>query len=402
MVWKSRNRSSQKSYLWAHFNQTLPCPPFLPENVRSIDQFLLLFFEIELTTWECMLNHHHHHHHQSYDTSINRLIGKESSTMDGTFRQRKSKGSTSINDDDNDASESDLNHGGLEETSEPKSDVIGDEGDPARVLSIWQFIGIGFFLTCGGCFGIEEAVGAAGPLWCLLGLFLLPVFFALPQAYITAELSSMIPENGGYVIWIQRAFGNTAAYLNAYNAMASALFDMAIYPVLFASYLGQLIDPTSVSVVTASSTAASASGSGSGIFVEFSWYIFIAKMMFVLFFMFLNIRGVEVVGVASYFLSAAIISPFILELFIGIRDLEPKVWVQTSEQQIDWPLLLSTLLWNFTGFDRFGTFAGEVGLFLPPFLRSSVFVFVLRFGSKSSSSLLPSPLSNFLSSLPQR
>jgi len=44
-------------------------------------------------------------------------------------------------------------------------------------------------------------VGTAGPAITLIGLLLLPIVYALPQALMTAELSSMMDENGGYVLW---------------------------------------------------------------------------------------------------------------------------------------------------------------------------------------------------------
>lgn len=54
----------------------------------------------------------------------------------------------------------------------------------------------------GGPFGIEEAVGAAGPLPVFISLFVLGFFWALPQALMTAELSTIYPENGGYIVWV--------------------------------------------------------------------------------------------------------------------------------------------------------------------------------------------------------
>lgn len=243
------------------------------------------------------------------------------------------------------------------EFSSSSSSPAKDESQ--RVLSVWKFIGIGFFLTCGGAFGIEAAVEAAGPGLFFLGLLILPIFFALPQAFITAELSSMMDENGGYIIWIQRAFGNFAAWVNAYNAMAASLFDMAIYPVLFASYFEELLGGAS-SFGSSASASASASISESSVFVPFDPVYILVKLIFVVFVMLLNIRGVEVVGVASFVLFAAILSPFVIELFVALPKLEPARWFEASPKPVNWPLLLTTLLWNFTGFDRFGTFAGEV------------------------------------------
>ena len=78
----------------------------------------------------------------------------------------------------------------------------------------WQhLVGITFFAVCGGDYGLEDSVGAAGPALTLLGLLILPWIWSLPIALMTAELGSMIPEAGGYVVWINRAFGPFAAHM---------------------------------------------------------------------------------------------------------------------------------------------------------------------------------------------
>ena len=93
------------------------------------------------------------------------------------------------------------------------------------------------FSVCGGDYGIEDTVGAAGARMTLMGLLILPWIWSLPIALMTAELGSMIPEAGGYVVWIHRAFGPFWAHQNAvWNLVANA-FDNALYPVMFVDYL---------------------------------------------------------------------------------------------------------------------------------------------------------------------
>jgi len=48
-------------------------------------------------------------------------------------------------------------------------------------------------ITSGGPFGIEDIVRAGGPFYALLGFSLLLVW-AVPEALITAELSTAMPE----------------------------------------------------------------------------------------------------------------------------------------------------------------------------------------------------------------
>ena len=66
-----------------------------------------------------------------------------------------------------------------------------------RSISAFRLAMITYFFTCGGPFGIESAVGAAGPLYSLIAVFAIPIFWALPQALMSAELSLMMNQNGG-------------------------------------------------------------------------------------------------------------------------------------------------------------------------------------------------------------
>ncbi|GJR91794.1 hypothetical protein Tco_0215805 [Tanacetum coccineum] len=54
----------------------------------------------------------------------------------------------------------------------------------------------------GGPFGIEDNVRAAGPFLALIGFLVFAVIWNVPEALITAEMGTMFPEDGGYVIWV--------------------------------------------------------------------------------------------------------------------------------------------------------------------------------------------------------
>ena len=48
---------------------------------------------------------------------------------------------------------------------------------------------------------------------------------------MTVEMSTMMSQNGGYIVWTSRAFGSFGAWVNGYCSMASNVFDGALYPV---------------------------------------------------------------------------------------------------------------------------------------------------------------------------
>ena len=54
---------------------------------------------------------------------------------------------------------------------------------------------------------LQDAVSSGGPLAAVLGFAILPLIWSVPEAMITAELTTAFPENSGYVAWVTAAFG---------------------------------------------------------------------------------------------------------------------------------------------------------------------------------------------------
>src|SRR5919204_3161954 len=94
-----------------------------------------------------------------------------------------------------------------------------------------------FFCTSGGPYTTETLIHSVGPGLGLLILALVPLVWSLPEILIIGELASMLPEEGGYYRWVDRAFGRFWAFQNGWITWMYSLVDMAIYPVLFIQYL---------------------------------------------------------------------------------------------------------------------------------------------------------------------
>ena len=56
---------------------------------------------------------------------------------------------------------------------------------PPRTLGFASLVGITFFCVAGGAYGLEDAVGAAGPAWALLAILVVPWLWSLPMALMT-------------------------------------------------------------------------------------------------------------------------------------------------------------------------------------------------------------------------
>src|SRR6266699_7021855 len=94
-----------------------------------------------------------------------------------------------------------------------------------------------FFSTSGGPYTTETLIHSVGPGLGLLILALVPLVWSVPEALIVGELASMLPDEGGYYRWVDRAFGRFWAFQNGWLTWTYSLVDMAIYPVLFIQYL---------------------------------------------------------------------------------------------------------------------------------------------------------------------
>nr|CCA19062.1 Amino AcidPolyamineOrganocation (APC) Family putati [Albugo laibachii Nc14] len=198
---------------------------------------------------------------------------------------------------------------------------------------------IAYFAVAAGPFGVENAVRAAGALPVLIAVLILPITWGLPQALMTAELSSMIDENGGYVLWVRRGLGEYAGWINAFNSIASNVCDLPTYPVLFCSYVEAFM--LGAYKYTLSNTE--------------QWLIKAFALSLVCG---VNIVGMQVVGFASIIMSIFVLAPFLLEP-LSLPQFDTTAWSSVATE-INWSVFLSTILWNYQGWDSLGCVAGEV------------------------------------------
>lgn len=201
----------------------------------------------------------------------------------------------------------------------------------------------------GGPYGLESTVGKAGPGLALLLILVVPIVWALPDALMTAELASAIPEEGGYVVWVRRAMGPFWGFINAWWTWMYALVDATIYPVLFAGYLSRLL-ATVIGGPELSSLQ--------------RWAISFGVIVV---FTALNVRGARGVGQASVVFSFLIVVPFFLLGGIGLwrayHEGHPIVtsWLpQGSSVRSALADGLGIVMWNYLGWDALSTVAGEV------------------------------------------
>ncbi|CAN6294924.1 unnamed protein product [Urochloa humidicola] len=204
-------------------------------------------------------------------------------------------------------------------------------------LTLFPLIFIIFFEVAGGPYGAEPAVQAGGPLLALLGFLVFPFIWAVPESLVTAELSTAMPGNGGYVLWVHRAFGPLAGSLMGTWKYACAAVGAAAFPALFSDYLTRVLPSVSGGAGVRAATV-----------VTFN----VALTL-------LCCTGLGVVGWSAVALGVAALSPFAVMVAAAAPKIRPRRWGETARVR-DWKLLLNTLFWNLNGWDGVSTMAGEV------------------------------------------
>ncbi|HJU28227.1 MAG TPA: amino acid permease, partial [Candidatus Binataceae bacterium] len=106
------------------------------------------------------------------------------------------------------------------------------------MLGVVSLACVMYLVVSGGPYGIEDAVGLAGPRMVLLLCVLTPLTLSLPTALMASELTALMPVEGGFYLWVKEALGPFAGFAEAYLTILYTAVDTAIYPVLFATYLG--------------------------------------------------------------------------------------------------------------------------------------------------------------------
>ncbi|XP_065878866.1 probable polyamine transporter At1g31830 [Euphorbia lathyris] len=206
-----------------------------------------------------------------------------------------------------------------------------------KKVSVLPLVFLIFYEVSGGPFGVEDSVQAAGPLLALLGFLVFPLIWSVPEALITAEMGTMFPENGGYVVWVSSALGPFWGFQQGWMKWLSGVIDNALYPVLFLDYLKSGVP----------SVASGFPRAG-------------AALALTIVLTFMNYRGLTIVGWVAVLLGIFSILPFFVMGMISIPKLDPSRWLVMDLNNVDWNLYLNTLFWNLNYWDSISTLAGEV------------------------------------------
>jgi amino acid transporter len=209
-----------------------------------------------------------------------------------------------------------------------------------RTLTTLPLVFILYFSTSGGAFTTETLVREVGPGFALLILLLVPLVYSIPEVLIVGELASMLPVEGGYYRWVERAFGPFWAFQNGWLTWMYSLVDMAIYPVLFNQYLGYFAPSLGT---------------------KERWAI---ALLVIWGATAINLRGAVRVGRASVIAGTFIITGFLAVALAALPHMTHLPWQPFAAPGraglSGLAVGLSIALWNYIGWDNASTVQGEV------------------------------------------
>jgi amino acid transporter len=206
--------------------------------------------------------------------------------------------------------------------------------------SLFYLVFVMFSYTTGGPFGLEDMVTTSGPGMTLLYLLILPFFWCIPVSLVSAELTSVMPVEGGFYRWTRAAFGDFWGFLAGWwNWSASFLLGGA-YAVLFTDYLVYYFPSIT------------------------GWKHWLVSVALIVVITWINVRGIQMVGQVATALEILIFIPVITMVVIALfhwRHNPFTPWVPPHQATFKiFGVGLALGLWLYSGYEQLSTVAEEV------------------------------------------
>ncbi len=227
-------------------------------------------------------------------------------------------------------------------TAEP-TDAPAPPGKPRRApISLLGLLALIFLTVSGGPYGLEPMVSSVGARATLVLLFLVPLIWSLPVALMVAELASTLPLLGGYYRWVRVALGEFWGFQEGWWSWVFTWVDMPLYPALCGEILRQGWPLFTGRALSGAATMAFVLG-----------FIWLAAL--------LNLRGAKFISRYAMVSTVAVLTPFVAFAALAWRQAPAAPTPPHHPLALaGWGLGLSTVMWNYCGWDNVATFAPDV------------------------------------------
>ncbi len=208
----------------------------------------------------------------------------------------------------------------------------------AKKLRTVALVAAIYAMVAGGPFGLEDIVRDSGYTRAILVLAVAAIFWALPTGVMVGKLATAMPKEGGFYIWVSRTLGNFWGFQEAWLTLAGSVFDMALYPTLFALYIAN---------------AWPALDHGHAV-TDLAVGMIVACVLW-------NLVGANAVGEGSVGFTLLVLAPFFVLVVLALMARGPiPLNAVPRAAKPDLLAALAVAMWNNMGWDNASTIAEEV------------------------------------------
>jgi amino acid transporter len=209
-----------------------------------------------------------------------------------------------------------------------------------RRIGLAPFVALLFAYCAGGPFSLESMISTSGPGLGLTFLLVVPLLFAVPIALATAEMTTLMPVEGGFYRWSRAALGDFWGFQCGWWNWTGTFLMSASYGVAMADYLEDWMPVHSR--------------------VE-HWGV---AFVFLLVVAYLNVRGIHVVGNLTLILLLAMSIPLVIFVVLGFRHAQFNPFHPFLPTGTPWQgafgVGLAIALWSYAGYEQLSTVIEEV------------------------------------------
>jgi len=209
-----------------------------------------------------------------------------------------------------------------------------------RRIGLAPLVALLFAYCAGGPFSLESMISTSGPGLGLVFLLVVPLLFAVPIALATAEMTTLMPVEGGFYRWSRAALGDFWGFQCGWWNWTGTFLMAASYGVAMADYLENWL-PVHSSVE--------------------HWAV---AFVFLLMVAYLNVCGIHLVGKLTLILLLTMAVPVVIFVVLGFHQAHFNPFhpfFPTGERwQGAFGLGLAIALWSYAGYEQLSTVIEEV------------------------------------------
>ncbi|HWY22667.1 MAG TPA: APC family permease [Candidatus Acidoferrum sp.] len=209
-----------------------------------------------------------------------------------------------------------------------------------RRIGLAPFVALLFAYCAGGPFSLESMISTSGPGLGLTFLLLVPLLFAVPIALATAEMTTLMPVEGGFYRWSRAALGDFWGFQCGWWNWTGTFLMAASYGVAMADYLENWFPVHSRAE---------------------HWAV---AFLFLMAVAFLNVCGIHVVGKLTLILLVTMAVPLVVFVVLGFHHARFNPFHPFLPTGTPWQgafgLGLAIALWSYAGYEQLSTVIEEV------------------------------------------